>query len=134
MQLFLNLAGLIGPLNDFDTASLHHTNPGLGVAPVANTEVTGAPYARQSIAFDTPVDVSGVATSALTADVTWPLPLSGNVSVNFIGLWKGAVYKGYMVPTTPMSVSGAANERSFTLEVENEAQTEQTVITRSNEV
>lgn len=133
MSVHFNLAGLAGALNDVDTASLHHTNPGVGAAPVANTEVTGAPYARQSIAYDAPVDVSGVATAVLSEDVTWPLALSGSIAANFIGLWKGAVYKGYYVPANAQTYSGDATERSFTLEVENAEQTAQTVLTRSNE-
>lgn len=133
MTVRFNLAGLAGALADVDTASLHHTNPGVGAAPVANTEVTGAPYTRQPIAYGAPVDVSGVATSVLSADVTWPLSLSGNINVNFIGLWKGSVYKGYYVPANAQTFSGDATERSFTLSVENAEQTAQTVLTRSNE-
>jgi hypothetical protein len=133
MTVRFNLAGLAGALADFDTASLHHTNPGVGADPAANTEITGAPYERQSIAFNAAVDVAGAATAVLSANVTWPLALSGNINANFIGLWKGEVYKGYLVPTNPQAFSGDATERSFTLEVENAEQTQQTVLTRYNE-
>lgn len=112
----LNLAGLSGALNDVDTLSLHHTNPGLAAAPAANTELTDAPYARQSAVFNAPVDNAGVAEARLNADVSFDLHLSINQNVQFIGLWKGATYKGYIVPDTPFNFTGTATVRSFTVE------------------
>lgn len=108
----LNLAGLSGALNDIDTISLHSTNPGLGVSPAAG-ELTSAPYARKAASFGVPTDVSGVATSALSADVTFPLHLSVDQNVQFVGLWKGGVYKGYAVPLNPFNFTGTVTSREF---------------------
>lgn len=106
----LNAAGLNNPF-DIDQVSLHHSNPGVGVNPTASTELTDAPYARQSITLTAPV--AGVANP--TADVTFNLSTSANQNCQFIGLWKGAVYKGYMVPATPYNFTAAASARSFKL-------------------
>jgi hypothetical protein len=127
MTVRFNLAGLSGALADVDTASLHQTNPGVGADPAVGSEITGAPYARQPISYEAPVDVAGVAIADLTANVVWNLPLSGALAANFIGLWKGAVYKGYLIPDNPQTYSGDATERSFTLEAEG------SLLSRSNE-
>jgi hypothetical protein len=111
----LNISGLSGVLNDIDTLSLHHTNPGIGANPVAATELTDAPYARQAAVFNAATDVGGVATSALNADVVFSLKLDTNQNCQFIGLWKGATYKGYLVPDTPNNFTGTATTRTFTV-------------------
>jgi hypothetical protein len=111
----LNISGLSGVLNDIDTLSLHHTNPGVGVNPTAATELTDTPYARQAAVFNAATDVSGVATSVLNADVPFSLHLSINQNVQFIGLWKGATYKGYLVPDNPNNYTGTATTRTFTV-------------------
>ena len=106
----LNAAGLNNPF-DIDQISIHHSNPGTGVNPVASTELTHAPYARQSIALTAPVN--GVVNP--TTDVTFTLDTVNAQNCQFIGLWKGAVYKGYMVPSTPYNFTAAASSRSFKL-------------------
>lgn len=110
----LNLAGLSGPLNDVDTLSLHHSNPGIGAAPSANTELTDAPYARKAAVFNAAIDNAGVAEARLNANVVFPLHLTNDQNVQFIGLWKGTTYKGYIVPSTPRNFTGDATTRSFT--------------------
>ena len=122
----LNLAGLAGALNDVDTLSLHHTNPGVGSAPVAATELTDAPYSRQAAVFNAAIDNAGVAEARLNADVVFPLHLSINQNVQFIGLWKGATYKGYIVPSNPNNYTGTATTRTFT------AQATTTKVTSAN--
>lgn len=110
----LNLAGLSGALNDVDTISVHHSNPGIGASPAANTELTDAPYARKAAVFNAPVDNAGVAEARLNADVVFPLHLSIDQNCQFLGLWKGATYKGYIVPDAPNNFTGTATTRTFT--------------------
>lgn len=98
-----NAAGLID-IFDVDTLSLHTSNPGTGVNPAAG-EITGAPYARQAVTFaakTTGTDGSGLyARANLAAAATFGIALGAEQSVQFVGLWKGGVYKGYRVPTAP---------------------------------
>lgn len=113
----LNIAGLAGAINGIDTLSLHSTNPGLGLFPVDGTELTDSPYSRQSCSFLPAVDESGSAVYYLSTDVTFNLNLLNDQNCQFIGLWTGSTYKGYVVPSAPFNFTdeqGTPVERSFT--------------------
>lgn len=105
-----NAAGLNDP-SDVDSLSLHSANPGVGVSPVAG-ELAGAPYARQSVAFAAPVSGAFV----FSAPVVFNLRTDIAQNVQFVGLWKGGVYKGYFIPDTPYNFTAAATSRSYTLQ------------------
>lgn len=120
-----NLAGLSNTINAATQLSLHSTNPGLGVSPAAG-EFSGAPYARQNCTFNAAAMNGSVAESLLNANVVFNLPLSGTFDAQFIGLWAGATYLGYLVPSTPFTFTGTATERSFTVEATT------TKLTRAN--
>lgn len=121
-----NIAGLAGALNDVDQLSLHKTNPGLSASPAAGTELTDAPYARKACVFNAATDSAGSANSALDADVEFNLHLSVDQNVQFIGLWKGSVYKGYLVPDNSHNFTGTATTRTFTVKAGD------TVLTAAN--
>ena len=108
-----NFAGNSRGINAANIMSLHHTNPGIGNAPVANTELTDLPYERQICAFAAPVADGPAAMSDLTDDVVFPLHLSINQNAQFVGLWDGATYLGYIVPNSPFNFTGTATTRTF---------------------
>jgi hypothetical protein len=109
-----NIAGLSGALNAVNQLSLHSANPGIGVNPAAG-ELTTAPYARQACVFNAGVANGAVAEALLNADVSFDLSLSVDQNVQFIGMWEGATYKGYIVPTNPNNFTGTATTRTFTV-------------------
>lgn len=113
-----NFAGNSRPLNAANIMSLHKTNPGIGNAPAADTELTDAPYARQACAFAAPVADGAAAVSEMVADVEFDLHLTINQNAQFVGLWEGAVYLGYIVPDEPFNFTGNATERSFKVSAE----------------
>jgi len=121
-----NFAGNSSPLNAANNMSLHKTNPGIGAAPAADTELTDAPYARQACAFAAPVADGAAAVSDLSADVIFGLHLTVNQNAQFVGLWLGATYLGYFVPDEPFNFTGNATERSFKVSAET------TVLVRTN--
>lgn len=122
-----NLAGHQNALNHANQLSLHSTNPGLGASPAAGSEITGAPYARKACVFNPAVLNGAVAESVLNANVTFDLALSGDINANFIGLWNGSTYLGYIVPDNPGAYSGTATTRQFV------ATTANTKLTRTNQ-
>ncbi|MBV2128155.1 hypothetical protein [Arsukibacterium indicum] len=106
--------------------SLHVTNPGVGATPAVDSEVTGAPYARQNSNFGAPTNVAGVATAVTTDDIPVPLPLDGTFNTPFIGLWDGTTYAGYL-DADPVGVfSGTATARSYTIEAGTTIESENT--------
>lgn len=110
-----NFNGNAAALNAATQLSLHSTNPGTGLSPVAG-ELTDAPYARQSCVFDAPVANGTAAESLLNADVTFNLHLSNDQNVQFVGLWAGATYLGYFVPSNPFNFTGTVTTRQFIIE------------------
>ena len=121
-----NLAGHQNVLNHANQLSLHSTNPGIGATPAAGSEISGAPYARKAAVFNAAALNGSVAESLLNANVTFDLTLSGAIDVNFIGLWNGATYLGYIVPDNPGSYKGTATTRQFVVTTTN------TKLTRTN--
>lgn len=116
-----NQEGLKDPF-DIDTVSLHSSNPGLNATP-ASGEVSGAPYARQSIslaAATTGSDGNGLyARRNLSANAVFNLPISSNVDVQFVGYWKGSVYKGYEPVSNPKLFNQSSDtSRSYTLDTD----------------
>lgn len=105
-----NAAGLNNPFL-VDTLSIHETNPGTGVSPTGGTELTDAPYARKAVTLSAPV--AGVASS--TADVEFEIATASDQNCQFIGLWEGATYKGYIVPVTPRNFTEPATARKYTV-------------------
>lgn len=120
-----NLAGHQNALNHTNQLSLHSANPGTGASPAAG-EISGAPYARKAAVFNAAVLNGTVAESVLNANVTFDLALSGTIEVNFIGLWNGATYLGYIVPDNTGSYTGTATTRQFVVTTTN------TKLTRTN--
>lgn len=106
------LAGHQNALNHANQLSLHSSSPGVGASPAAG-EITGAPYARKAAVFNAAVLNGSVAESLLDANVTFDLALSGTIEVNFIGLWNGATYLGYIVPNNAGAYTGTATTRQF---------------------
>jgi hypothetical protein len=109
-----NLAGHSRALNAATQLSLHATNPGIGASPAAG-ELTDAPYARKAAVFNAAIDNGGVAEARLNANVQFDLHLSNNQNCQFIGLWDGATYLGYIVPSAPFNFTGTATTRTFTV-------------------
>lgn len=105
-----NSTGLNNPFG-VNTLSLHSANPGLGADPTPGTELTDAPYARQSVTLGAPT--AGVVTTA--ANVTFGISTASNQNVQFVGLWEGSVYKGYIVPAIPRNFTEPATTREFTV-------------------
>ncbi|WP_445425162.1 hypothetical protein [Alishewanella sp. HL-SH06] len=101
-----NLAGHAATLNAATQLSLHSSNPGLGVSPAAS-ELSDAPYSRKACTFAAPVMNGAVAESVLSANVTFDLSLTIDQTVNFIGLWAGSTYLGYIVPNNTGTYSGS---------------------------
>lgn len=91
-----NFAGNSRPLNATNRFSLHHSNPGLGATPAANTELTDAPYERKSCTFPEPVAAGTAAVSALQTTVQFPLDMEIDQAVGFVGLWENDTYLGYL--------------------------------------
>lgn len=120
-----NLAGHQNALNHANQMSLHSSNPGTGASPAAG-EISGAPYARKAAVFNAAVLNGAVAESVLNANVTFDLALSGNINANFIGLWNGSTYLGYIVPDNTGAYSGTATTRQFVVTATN------TKLTRTN--
>lgn len=109
-----NLAGRSRALNAATQMSLHATNPGIGASPAAG-ELTDAPYSRKACVFNAPVTNGPNTESLLNANVQFDLHLSNNQNAQFIGLWDGATYLGYIVPNTPFNFTGTATVRTFTV-------------------
>jgi len=107
-----NFAGNSSALNAANQMSLHSSNPGTGASPAAG-EISGAPYARQACVFNAPVANGTAAECLLNANVTFNLALSGTINVNFIGLWNGSTYLGYMAADPVRSYSGDATTRQY---------------------
>lgn len=113
-----NFAGNSRALNAANQMSLHTSNPGLGAAPAVDTELTDEPYARKACAFAAPAANGVAAESELSANVVFPLHLTIPQNCQFIGLWDGATYLGYIVPSEPFNFTGNATTRTFTVEAE----------------
>lgn len=109
----LNQAGLSRALNAANSIGIWATNPGLGATPAAG-ELSDAPYTRQAAVFNAPVDNAGVAEALLNANVTFNLHLTNNQSAQFLALFEGTTYLGYVVPSNPRDFVGSATTRSFT--------------------
>ncbi len=107
-----NFAGNSRPLNAANIMSLHSTNPGTGATPAAGTELTAAPYERKTCAFGAPTAQGTAARSVLTATVQFPLDLTTNQTVGFIGLWEDTTYLGYIAADEPVEFAGTATARS----------------------
>jgi hypothetical protein len=107
-----NFAGNSSALNAATQLSLHSSNPGTGATPAAG-EISGAPYARKACVFNAAVANGTAAESLLNANVTFDLALTGSINVNFIGLWAGSTYLGYMAANPVRSYTGDATTRQF---------------------
>jgi hypothetical protein len=114
-----NFEGNSRPLNAVTQLSLHTTNPGTGASPTVGSELTDAPYARQSCVFNAPVANGTAAESLLNADVTFNLNLTIDQNVQFVGLWADTTYLGYVVPGNPFNFTGEATTRRFVATVTN---------------
>lgn len=111
----LNFNGNAGAINAATQLSLHSSNPGVDLTPAVGSELTAAPYARQSATFGAPVADGSAAESLLQSNVVFNLALDIDQDVQFVGLWDGATYLGYIAPSNPFNFTGTATERSFTV-------------------
>ncbi|MDT9694235.1 hypothetical protein Q5762_39070, partial [Streptomyces sp. P9(2023)] len=75
-------------------------------------ELTAAPYERKTCAFGAPTAQGTAARSVLTATVQFPLDLTTNQTVGFIGLWEDTTYLGYIAADEPVEFAGTATARS----------------------
>ena len=107
-----NFAGNSRPLNAANLMSLHSTNPGVGPTPAAGSELTAEPYERKSCVFNAPAAQGTAARSVLNATVQFPLDLTTNQTVGFIGLWEGSTYLGYIAAAELLEFTGTATARS----------------------
>jgi hypothetical protein len=108
-----NFSGNSLAINACNQLSLHSTNPGTGAAPAGGSELSTSPYVRQNCTFAAPVANGTAAESNLSGDATFSLSPDTAQNVQFIGLWNGSTYLGYLVPNNPFNFTGAATSRQF---------------------
>jgi hypothetical protein len=108
-----NFAGNSATINAANQMSLHATNPGTGASPAGGTELTAPPYTREACTFASATANGTAAESLLSGNVTFDLDPTTNQNVQFVGLWNGATYLGYLVPNNPFNFTGVATTRQF---------------------